>query len=784
MADSRPTLDGAPIDLARDALLLANSSRKQAEADRDRMLAQLRSQIERMPLAYLLLDVDSRIVDWNPAAEQMFGYSKDEVLGIGPPFEKIVSARAWSDSQGMLTRLHTGDMTARTINENLTKDGRTITCEWHNTPLFDADGGFLGAVAMAQDISERRASETALRLSEERCRALVEQNSDAIVVTDAAAMVTYASESIARVTGRPPAEWIGHRLFERVDPLYCGVVEAAFARAVERQGEFVFVEYRSRHADGSWRDREASFVNRLADPAVLGVIANFRDTSERHRAKDDLQRTTEQLRAVISSLPIALWAIDRDGRITLSEGKLLERLGFLPGQLVGQSVFELYKDAPQVLDVIHRALAGEVAIALSTEAHGITFDSHYVVMRNDEGAVTGVISVTVDVSDRVQLEERLRQAHKMEAVGGLAAGIAHDFNNLLTAILGFSELVLARSDLAAPVRLDMEQIRGAGNSAAALTRQLLAFSRKQILQPQILDLNQLVERIRKLLQRTIGEDIHLVITLAAPLGRVCADPGQIDQVILNLAVNARDAMPAGGTLTIETGNVDFDEAYCTWHPDAAPGPHVMVAVSDTGVGMDEGVRAHLFEPFFTTKARGKGTGLGLATVYGIVKQSEGSIWVTSEPGRGTTFKVYLPRTAHAAIETAVLGATSLHRGTETVLLVEDQAEVRAVALACLARHGYRVLEASRGDDALRVAAQYEGPIDLLLTDVVMPAMSGADLARELLRIRPDVRVLYASGYTESVIVSHGVLEPDVDLIQKPFTPERLLQKIRDVLDRR
>jgi len=629
-----------------------------------------------------------------------------------------------------------------------------------------------------------RASATALRLSEERFRALVEQNSDAIVVTDAAAMVTYASESIARVTGTPPAEWIGRRLFERVDPLYCGVVEAAFARAVEREGEFVFVEYRSRHADGSWREREASFVNRLADPAVLGVIANFRDTSERHRAKDDLQRTTEQLRAVISSLPIALWAIDRDGRITLSEGKLLERLGFVPGQLVGQSVFELYKDAPQVLDVIRRALAGEVAIALSTEAHGITFDSHYVVMRNDDGAVTGALSVAVDVSDRVQLEERLRQAQKMEAVGGLAAGIAHDFNNLLTAIMGFSELVLARSDLAAPVRLDMEQIRGAGSSAAALTQQLLAFSRKQILQPQILDLNQLVERTGKLLQRTIGEDIQLVITLAAPLGRVCADPGQIDQVILNLAVNARDAMPAGGTLTIETANVDFDDAHSARHPDTAAGPHVMVAVSDTGVGMDEAVRAHLFEPFFTTKARGKGTGLGLATVYGIVRQSEGSISVTSEPGRGTTFKVYLPRTAHAAIETAAQCATSLLRGTETVLLVEDQAEVRAVALACLTRHGYRVLEASRGDDALKVAAHYEGPIHLLLTDVVMPAMSGADLAKELLRIRPDVRVLYASGYTESVIVSHGVLEPDVDLIQKPFTPERLLQKIRDVLDRR
>ena len=299
------------------------------------------------------------------------------------------------------------------------------------------------------------------------------------------------------------------------------------------------------------------------------------------------------------------------------------------------------------------------------------------------------------------------------------------------------------------------------------------------------------ERFRALVEQNsdaiVVTDAAATVTYASEsIARVTGTPPAewIDQVILNLAVNARDAMPAGGALTIETGNVDFDESYCTRHPDAAPGPHVMVAVSDTGVGMDEGIRAHLFEPFFTTKARGKGTGLGLATVYGIVKQSGGSIWVTSQPGRGTTFKVYLPRTAHAALEAAALCATSLPGGTETVLLVEDQAEVRAVALACLARHGYWVLEASRGDDALRVAANYEGPIHLLLTDVVMPAMSGADLSRELLRIRPEVRVLYASGYTESVIVSHGVLEPDVDLIQKPFTPEQLLQKIRDVLDRR
>jgi two-component system cell cycle sensor histidine kinase/response regulator CckA len=759
------------------------SRRKRAEADRDRVIEELRRQIERMPLGYLLLDADSRIVDWNSAAELIFGYTKEEMLGIGPPFEKIVPAEAWSGSEQFLERIRAGDMAAHTINDNLTKDGRTITCEWYNTPLIDVDGKYLGAVSLARDISERRAAETALRLSEERFRALVEQNSDAIVVIDRAATVTYASESIERVTGTPPAGWVGQRLFERVDPASRGTVEAALARAVERHGESVFVEYRSRHADGSWRDREASLVNRLADPAVLGVIGNFRDTTERNRARDDLQRATEQLRAFISSLPIVIWAIDRDGRVTLSEGKLLERLGFVPGELVGRSVFDLYHGVPQVIDVIHRVLAGEVTTALSTEMHGITFDSHYVVMRSEDGAITGAISVSVDVSERVRLELQLRQAQKMEAFGGLAAGIAHDFNNLLTAILGFSELALGREDLATITRGDLEQIHAAGSSAASLTRQLLAFSRKQILQPQILDLNQLVERIKKLLHRTIGEDIQLVTLLTSPLGRVCADPGQIDQVILNLAINARDAMPAGGTLTIATDHVDLDDQHRARHADGLGGPCVVISVTDTGIGMDEATLARLFEPFFTTKARDKGTGLGLATVYGIVKQSGGSISVASEPGRGTTFKIYLPRVAHASIEALPDRAIPLPGGTETILLVEDQAEVLAVANACLSRHGYKVLVATGGDEALRLAAHYDGPIHLLLTDVVMPAMSGADVSRALVLSRPGVRVLFASGYTDSVIVRHGVLEPDVDFIEKPFTPERLLTRIRAVLDR-
>jgi signal transduction histidine kinase len=383
---------------------------------------------------------------------------------------------------------------------------------------------------------------------------------------------------------------------------------------------------------------------------------------------------------------------------------------------------------------------------------------------------------------RRALEEQLEQSRKMEAVGRLAGGVAHDFNNLLTAILGYSNLVLDDLEPAHPARGDVEQMRRAGESAALLTQQLLAFSRKQILQPQVLDLNQVVTRAESLLQRLIGEHIALVTTLDPSLEHVSADPGQLEQVILNLALNARDAMPEGGKLTIETSNVELDDAFVQQHGGSSKGRHVMLAVSDTGVGMDAETQTRIFEPFFTTKRRGEGTGLGLATVYGIVTQSGGSIWVYSETGRGTTFKVYFPRAFQAEVQALPSPRTEGLEGTETILLAEDQPEVRSVAVAVLERYGYRVLQASNGDEALQILRQHRGPIHLLLSDVVMPSMSGPELARLVQLKQPSIRVLYASGYTDDAIVRHGVLDPGVAFLQKPFTPTALLRKIRELLD--
>ena len=380
-------------------------------------------------------------------------------------------------------------------------------------------------------------------------------------------------------------------------------------------------------------------------------------------------------------------------------------------------------------------------------------------------------------------EGQLRQSQKMEAIGQLAGGVAHDFNNLLTAITGHSELSLRRLTPTDPLHRHIEQIKKSGERAAALTRQLLAFSRKQILQPEIIDLNQVVVNMNKMLQRLIGEDVDLLMHLAADLGKVKADPNQIEQVLLNLSINARDAMPKGGRLTIETSNVRLSEEFSRDHVSVPPGHYVMLAVSDNGCGMDAQTQAHIFEPFFTTKEVGKGTGLGLATVYGIVKQSEGTIWVYSEVGRGTTFKIYLPCTERPVKEDGVEADNfELFQGTETVLLVEDEEVVREMATEILRDSGYHVLEAKHGHEAMKLGRQHSGTIHLMLTDVVMPQMSGRELAEQLTPLRRDMKVLYMSGYTDDAIVHHGVLEEGTAFIGKPFTPSALARKVREILD--
>jgi len=520
------------------------------------------------------------------------------------------------------------------------------------------------AVALRAEEHQRRNAEAALRASEERFRALVENSSDALLLIDAEGRVTYITPSSGRHLGWGPEQILGRSIFDFIHPEDRGIIGVRMAETLQNPARPITEELRFQHADGTWRFMEGVGVNRLADPSVGAIVINARD-----------------------------------------------------------------------------------------------------------------------ISDRRKLEAQLRQAQKMEAVGQLAGGVAHDFNNLLTAILGYCNLMLDEMPGENPMRADLEEIQSAGERAAALTRQLLAFSRRQILQPQIIDLNMLVRQLEKLLRRLISEDVELVTALAEGLVPVRVDPASIEQVLVNLAVNARDAMPVGGRLTIETANVELGDAYAVTHVTMKAGPYVMLAVSDTGHGMDEATRARVFEPFFTTKEQGKGSGLGLATVYGMVRQSGGYIWVYSEPGHGTTFKVYLPPAeSRTATELADRGrrVTDATHGWETVLLVEDEDAVRALAREVLRRYGYVVLEARHGVEALRVAERHPDAIHLMVTDMVMPHMSGRDLADRLSTVRPRMKVLFISGYTDHALM-HRDLTPGAAFLQKPFTPEVLARTVRSLL---
>jgi signal transduction histidine kinase/ActR/RegA family two-component response regulator len=399
-----------------------------------------------------------------------------------------------------------------------------------------------------------------------------------------------------------------------------------------------------------------------------------------------------------------------------------------------------------------------------------------------QGRNLGAVIAIQDITERKQLEGQLRQAQKMEAVGRLAGGIAHDFNNLLNVITGYGEMLSDHFAAGDPMTARVDQIKKAAQRAAALTRQLLAFSRKQVIEPRVLDLNALLAETDNMLRRVIGEDVELITVQGQDLGRIKADPGQIEQIVMNLVINARDAMPQGGRLRIETANSDLDAAYVRQHPGARAGSYVMLAVSDNGVGMDAEIQSHIFEPFFTTKETGKGTGLGLATVYGIVKQNLGYIWLSSEPGKGASFLIYLPR-VHENLEAAQAREPARPpRGTETVLVVEDEDAVRHVIREALRQFGYTVLESGDAEEGLRLSETHAGPIQLLVTDMVMPKMNGWILAQQVQARRADIRVLYMSGYTDNSVVQQGVLERGLAFLQKPFTLKALAVKVRQTLD--
>jgi two-component system cell cycle sensor histidine kinase/response regulator CckA len=525
-------------------------------------------------------------------------------------------------------------------------------------------------------------------------------------------------------------------------------------------------------------------------PAVL-VVAQ--DVTARLRAEADLAEGEARKRAILDAAIDAIVAIDHEGRITEFNPAAEQMFGWARKDIIGRQIAETI--IPPALRDRHRQgfrrylTTGESTILgrrlqlTAVHADGREFPVELTVHRVVYPGPPTFSAFIRDLTESRRLEEQLLQAQKMESVGRLAGGIAHDFNNLLTAISGYSQLALDDPEATPRVKADLEQIVTAAARATELTGQLLAFSRRQVMQPIALHLGAELQNITPMLHRLLREDVNLVTSIDPAVGHVLADPGQLTQVILNLVVNARDAMPTGGTVTVEARNIDLDTEYAQGHPEVVPGPYVMLSVTDTGVGMDEATRARLFEPFFTTKEQGKGTGLGLATVYGIVKQSGGHIWVYSEPDHGTVFKVYLPRveaTSGARLEPVETPASS--HGTETILVVEDDAGVRGFVRAVLEGRGYRVLFAASPAEAIEIAEEHQGQVGLLLTDVVMPGMSGVELARRLTDLEPGLNVLFVSGYTENTIVHHGVLDPGVSFLPKPFSADALAVRVRQELD--
>jgi len=625
---------------------------------------------------------------------------------------------------------------------------------------------------------------------EELFHLITENAADMIAVVDMEGKRLYNSLSYQKALGYSPEELQASSSFEQIHPEDRErVIEAA--EHARRSGMGKTLEYRLRHKNGTWLVLESTssvIRNANGDPEKL-VIVN-RDITERKRAEQALQRSEAGFRSVVEDAPYGIYRASTSGRFLQVNPALQRMLGYELGEELlrkdlASEIFrytgeyqrwsELLTGMDEVKDVeLEWKRQDGTPITVRCSGRRV----------NDENGAPVYFEVfTEDVTEKRVLERQLRMAQKMEAIGRLSGGIAHDFNNHLGVIIGYSGVLNKALSTNPALRNHALEIEKAGQRAASLTKQLLAFSRQQVLTPAVLNLNTLTSDMEKMLPRLLGEDIEVSLALDPELGNVKADQSQIEQVIMNLAVNARDAMPVGGKLRIQTGNVQLDQAYTWNHPGSKVGTYVMLTVTDTGTGMDAATLTHIFEPFFTTKERGKGTGLGLATVYGVVKQSNGYIWVDSAPGNGTSFQIYLPRhVGQPAAEEQTRDSGENLRGSETILLVEDAEPLRKLAQTFLEAAGFRVLSAENGETALEVARRFGGAFDLLLTDVVMPGINGRVLAEQLLPRQPGMKVLYMSGYTDSFIAGHGVLDPQTHLLHKPFTDEVLIRKVRAVLD--
>jgi two-component system, cell cycle sensor histidine kinase and response regulator CckA len=643
--------------------------------------------------------------------------------------------------------------------------------------------------------AEKIQAESALAASERRFRSLVQNSSDLVTIVAPDGTIRYASDSAERIVGYSPAELIGTCLTDYlaqddVEPMRTLLQNGSPSRSVGDPLEFCL-----RRKDGTPVWLEAVGTNLLTDPTIRGIVLNTRDVSERRRADSALRESEERYRDLFDNASDLVCMVDPAGALLYVNQAWQQGLGY-EGDEINHLQFEdiVHPDSrPYYAQVMKRVLDGErldhvELMFVPRSGLPITVEGNLSCTFKD-GAPSVVRGIYRDITERKRVEEHLRRAERMQAAGKLAGGVAHEVNNMMTGVIGFSEFVYRSFEPNDPRREDMEEVIRAATRAADVTRQLLAFTRQQYLQPQTVELNTVVRDMEKMLRRSLGEDKQLELRLAPELGQIRADRGQLEQVLINLVLNARDALMDHGRVTIETGSSVWDDAYAERHGgvEIPRGRYVMLAVSDNGCGMEPDVQARIFEPFFTTKPVGQGTGLGLSTVYGIVKQSGGFIWAYSEPGQGTVFKVYLPENQPAPASEPIpepAAQPGAERGVETILVIEDEDIVRNLAVRGLRDHGYTVVEARNGMEALDYLKRYPGSVDLVISDVVMPEMGGREFGQRLALAEPDLPILFMSGYTGDDVVQRGLLEPGAPFQQKPFTPGTLSTKIRAMLDQR
>ena len=751
--------------------------------------ARLRAIVENEPECLKLLAEDGSLLEMNPAGLRMLEADSFEQVANQTVLTLIVPGHraAFRELTARVFAGESGDLQFDIVGLK----GTPLRLETHASPLRDATGRITALLGVTRDVTARHEAEERLRLSEAQFRAISENSPVGIFLSDLEGQVTYSNPADQRMTGLSGDDATGLNWVRAVHPDDRGWVleewKAAHTEGRPFRGTGRFV-----HDNGEvvWWDITTAPI--LDGGRIVGHVGLEVDVTERMRALSQVREAQARLQFAVSTGKVAFWDLDlhRDSARYSKEWK--RQLGYEDHEITdspGEWLSRVHPDDAERVQRLSKAFLAGAAPGYEAEFRLRHKDGSYrhilartSEVRGPDGNRTGLVGSNIDITERAQLEAQLLQAQKMESVGLLAGGVAHDFNNLLTVIGGFTDLAL--SDLAAndPMRENLQEIAQAARRAAALTRQLLAFSRRQILQPVVLDLNIVIGEMENMLRRLIGEDVELVVSLAPDLGAVMADAGQMEQVLMNLTVNAQDAMPGGGRLSITTRNVELQASDTADLPSVKPGPYVMVTVRDDGTGMDAATRARIFEPFFTTKELGRGTGLGLSTVYGIVKQSGGSIWVESAPGEGTTFTLYFPIERQPVAPARRTGPTATVRGAETILVVEDEDALRRVVTRALGSAGYTVHAASSGAEALEILERLGAKVDLMLTDMVMPGMSGATLATRVAALYPSVRVLLTSGYADEATADRDVLNVGIPFIGKPFRTDDLSRKIREVLD--